>query len=286
MHDLALIGGDLYANAVGHNAVVKLERNSGYKRVWWPKCIETKSGPAFGQNYIQLNSIAAGAKLHDSYFTASSDNISHRRPGHKNYPVDKRGVVFSAATREVLATGLTRPHSARLRANGRKQEIWVDNSGYGEFGLINGKHFEPVIKLPGWTRGLAFYQNLAFVGTSCVIPKFRQYAPGLDVKTSICGIHAIDLKSGKILGSIIWPFGNQIFAIDWIESSKTAGFPFAVPGDRKTKSEQNADRRTLFYTFDVFNSDIFNSQGNGNGNNHHQKEKMNGSRKRKLLGAK
>ena len=39
---------------------------------------------------------------------------SARRPGHLNFPVDGRGVIFSGRTRDVVATGLTRPHSARL----------------------------------------------------------------------------------------------------------------------------------------------------------------------------
>ena len=48
-HDLALIGGNLYANAVGHNAVVKLEAEGRFRRVWWPKCIEKDGKPVFEQ---------------------------------------------------------------------------------------------------------------------------------------------------------------------------------------------------------------------------------------------
>lgn len=243
MHDLAMVGGGLHANAVGHNAVISLHDDGSYNRVWWPRCIETKDGPQFGQNYIQLNSIAAGKNLQSSFFSASSDRISNRRPGHRNYPVDKRGVIFSGKTREPIAYGLTRPHSARLDAKGK---IWVDNSGYGEFGLIEDGVFMPVTKLPGWTRGLSFCQGVAFVGTSRVIPRFSQYAPGLDVSASICGIHAIELKSGKVLGSIIWPFGNQIFAIDWLPRKRTGGFPCLL-------ERQNRDLKTLFYTFSTRN---------------------------------
>ncbi|MGH2362612.1 MAG: DUF4915 domain-containing protein, partial [bacterium] len=186
MHDLALIQGALHANAVGENAVVRLYDDGQYERVWWPRCIETDSGRMFGQNYIQLNSIAAGTDLSTSYFSASADRPSARRPGHKNLPVDKRGVIFSGATREPVARGLTRPHSARLY-NGR---VWVNNSGYGELGVVENGGFAPVARLPGWTRGLCFYGQIAFVGTSRVIPRFRRYAPGLDVDTSLCGVHA------------------------------------------------------------------------------------------------
>ena len=243
MHDLSLIGGKLHANAVGHNAVVRLNNDSTYERIWWPSCIETENGPVFGQNHIQLNSIAAGKDIQHSFFSASSDNISFRRPGHKNYPVDKRGVIFSGATRDVVARGLTRPHSARLH-NG---DVWVDNSGYGELGFIDSECFHPVVSLPGWTRGLCFYNDIAFVGTSRVIPRFAQYAPGLDVDDSQCGLHAVDIRSGKVLGSMVWPSGNQIFAIEWIPQKTSLGFPFASV--RRKEKE-----KLLFYTFSTSGS--------------------------------
>ncbi|MEI6043102.1 MAG: DUF4915 domain-containing protein [Chloroflexota bacterium] len=239
MHDLALIDGGLYANSVGQNVVVRLYEDGHAERVWWPHCIETEAGPVFGQNHLQLNSIAAGTDLASSYFSASTDKLSARRPGHKNFPVDKRGVIFSGASREPIVHGLTRPHSARLHEG----QIWVDNSGYGELGVAEDSKFKAVIQLPGWTRGLCFCGKIAFVGTSRVIPRFRQYAPGLDVEASVCGLHAVDLVSGKILGSLIWPYGNQIFALDWISTSYSTGFPFSV-GKRATLQE-----KMLFYSF-------------------------------------
>ena len=242
MHDLALIDNALYANSVGQNCVIRLHDNGSYERVWWPRCIETENGPAFGQNYIQLNSIAAGDDLKSSFFSASADKLSSVRPGHKNFPVDKRGVIFSGSTREVILRGLTRPHSARLY----KGKIWVANSGYGEFGFIENGGFSPILKLPGWTRGLCLYKNIAFIGTSRIIPRFLQYAPGLDADSSLCGIYAVDIKSGQVLGSLIWPYGNQIFAIDWILSQVSFGFPFSINASRTANR-----KKTLFYAFET-----------------------------------
>ncbi len=100
LHDLALVDGRLHANAVGQNAVVTLDEDGGARPVWWPRCIETRKGPVFEQNHIQLNSIAAGKDLSSSYFSASADRISRRRPGHRNFPTDGRGVIFDGAARE------------------------------------------------------------------------------------------------------------------------------------------------------------------------------------------
>jgi uncharacterized protein (TIGR03032 family) len=229
LHDLALVGGELHGNAVGHNSVVRLDRESGYEHVWWPRLIDGAEGPDWSRNYIQLNSIAAGATLAGSYFSASADEITTRRPGHRNFPVDGRGVVFDGASREPVARGLTRPHSARLHGG----ELWVDNSGYGEVGVVADGSFRPVASLPGWTRGLCFVGRVAFVGVSRVIPRFRGYAPGLDVERSRCGVIALDAGSGSVLGSCVWPQGNQIFSIEAIPRTVTSALPFRA--DRRTR---------------------------------------------------
>jgi uncharacterized protein (TIGR03032 family) len=237
IHDLAMIGGRLHANSVGSNVVVELGEHAP-AAVWWPASIERDGAPLTDRNYIQLNSIAAGDDLATSFFTASGERPGRYRPGHPRYPVDRRGVLYSGATREPVLRGLTRPHSARLRAG----RVWVDDSGYGEVGVAADGRFERVARLPGWTRGLAFAGNVAFVGTSRVIPRFAQYAPGLDPVRSRCAIHALDAGTGALLGSLEFPHGNQIFAIEAVPAAWAGGFPFRA-GARPD------DARALFYAF-------------------------------------
>jgi uncharacterized protein (TIGR03032 family) len=221
--------------------VVRLEDDGVMRRGWWPRCIEAPRGPLFTQNQIQLNSIAAGPDLRRSFFSASTDEITRRRPGHRNFATDGRGVIFDGASREPIIRGLTRPHSARLH----RKRLWVANSGYGELGFAEDGAFVPVSRLPGWTRGLCLVGPLVFVGTSRVIPRFRQYAPGLDVETSVCALHAVEAATGRVLGSLAWPHGNQIFGVDWAPREMSTGFPALV--GRK----QPARIRQLFYAFDI-----------------------------------
>ncbi len=239
IHDLAIVGNDLHANAVGQNAVVCIDGHR-HEPVWWPRCIEQRSVPDFGRNYIQLNSIAAGKTLKDSFFSASSDVIGNRFPGQRNYPVDRRGVIFSGATREPIVRGLTRPHSARLW----RRVLWVNNSGYGEFGATDNGAFLTVARLPGWTRGLTFVGGYAFVGVSRVIPRFSAYAPGLDGSKSVCGVFVIEMSTGKVVASIVWPIGHQIFAVDWIKASAASGFPYLAAGRNDTSRLER-----LFYGY-------------------------------------
>lgn len=242
IHDLAMIGEFLHANSVGQNSVIKVCDSGKTERMWWPKCIETDEGPIFGANYLQLNSIAAASTIEDSFFAASTDELTELRPGNPDFPVNGRGVIFSGATREPIARGLTRPHSARLY-NGR---IWVDNSGYGQVGYVDGAEFQPIAGLPGWTRGLCFAKGVAFVGTSRILPRFSKYAPGLDADASVCGVYALDLESGQILGGMIWPHGSQIFAVEALPRDFCTGLPFGLPGRGDRDREKH-----MFYSFQV-----------------------------------
>lgn len=240
IHDLALVGGQLYATSVGQNAIVQIDDSGDFTPVWWPECIETQDGPILERNHLQLNSIAAGESLERSYYSASTDEVTSVVPGDLDFPVDKRGVIFSGLTRKPIARGLTRPHSARLH----NDNIWVNNSGYGEVGFINGDSFSVVRKLSGWTRGLSFHGSRTFVGTSRVLPRFRQYAPGLELESSVCGVHIVDIGKGTVEASIEWPYGSQIFSVEWAPRSFTTGLPFHVGAEATHDKE-----RQLFYTF-------------------------------------
>lgn len=244
LHDLAFIGGVLHGNAVGLNAVVRLAAPGECEPAWWPSAIENEGRPDMSRNYLQLNSIAAGSDLASSFFSASSDEPSSRRPGHRNFPVDRRGVIFSGATREPVVRGLTRPHSARLY----RDELWVDDSGYGRVLVIRNGESVTVARLPGWTRGLTFVGDTAFVGTSRVIPRFAQYAPGLDVQRSVCAVHALDIRTGEVRGSICWPSGNQVFDIAVLPRRTTLGFA-AQTGRRRRRNAL----RSFFFSYHIPN---------------------------------
>jgi hypothetical protein len=78
----------------------------------------------------------------------------------------KGGVVIDVDSGEVLARGLSMPHSPRWYAG----RLWVCDSGAGTFGFIdlNTGTYQPVAETPGFTRGLDFAGSFAFVGLSQV----------------------------------------------------------------------------------------------------------------------
>ena len=117
---------------------------------------------------------------------------------------------------EVITRGLSMPHSPRWYAG----RLRVCESGTGTFGYIDrstGK-YEPIAEVPGFTRGLDFAGNLAFVGLSQV----RESAvfSGIPITVRLtaeertCGVCAIDLKSGQVVGLLRFETAVQeVFAV-------------------------------------------------------------------------
>ena len=220
-HDLAFIGDELYANSVGQNALIKPDfGKAGSDDIIWQPDIETGKDLK-AANYLQLNSIAAGRNVEESCFSASVAIPQRLRPGNPRFDVDGKGVIFNGKSK-IVATGLTRPHSARFADN----KLWVCNSGYGGLGFIDDGKYVDFKTFAGWTRGLHFRENIAFTGISRILKRFENYAPGLNPRKAISAIVATDINTGKETGRIEFPSGNQIFAIESIPGNITNGFIF------------------------------------------------------------
>ncbi|MGA2257941.1 MAG: DUF4915 domain-containing protein, partial [Thermoguttaceae bacterium] len=76
------------------------------------------------------------------------------------------GLLMDVDSGENLCRGLSMPHSPRWYGG----RLWVCESGSGTLGYVdlNSGRYEPVAAVPGFTRGLDFAGDLAFVGLSQV----------------------------------------------------------------------------------------------------------------------
>jgi len=126
------------------------------------------------------------------------------------------GVLFDVASGESITRGLSMPHSPRWYAG----RLWVCESGAGTFGVVDLKtgKYEPVALVPGFTRGLDFLGNFAFVGLSQV----RESAvfSGIPITERLtehertCGVCAIDLTTGQVVALLRFETAVQeIFAV-------------------------------------------------------------------------
>lgn len=135
-----------------------------------------------------------------TYVTACSE--TDEAAGWRNHRVDG-GVVMHIPSNEIIARGLSMPHSPRWY----QDRLWLLNSGTGELGYLSGEQFVPVTFCPGFVRGLAFWKNYALVGLS----KLRSKAfTGLVLETRLaadhmtaqCGLAVVDLNTGAVVHAL------------------------------------------------------------------------------------
>ncbi len=222
IHDVVMSDDEVYVTVTGHNFVARVDLESGWERVWWPRVLDDLGPEAFAANWLQLNSIGLGpAGLHDAFFTAFSDETGGAKPWKAGYGPKGRGVVFSAGTRDVVLRGLTCPHSATVHDGA----LWLCDSGFGSVGVSEAGTFNPAARLPGFTRGLAFAGRYVIVGISKVIPRYEPYAPGIDPSASRCGLAIVDTKSGEIPAQLWWPEGLQIYDVQVLSDTTRPMLP-------------------------------------------------------------
>jgi uncharacterized protein (TIGR03032 family) len=223
VHDVTKIKSDLFVTATGLNFVAKVHADGGYERVWHPRCMDRLGRRAFTANYLQLNSIARGRHVRDSFFSAFSDQPTREKPWKAGYGPKGKGVVFEGSTRETVFRGLTCPHSIRRWKN----QLWVCNSGMGELAIVDPKRsrYHVVARLQGFTRGLAFLGPYALVGLSKVIPAYEPYAPGLDSRKSKCGLALIHVSTGRLEAEIEFPRGFQVYDVQTLDGVQEALLP-------------------------------------------------------------
>ena len=120
-------------------------------------------------------------------------------------PIPQRdgGVLLEVPSGETIVRGLAMPHSPR-RPRGR---LWLLESGTGSFGFVDraAGRCESVVTLPGFTRGLAFRDNLAFVG----LLQVRESANFSEVPIAEHALASGPAASGPDAG-IVWHLTLQL----------------------------------------------------------------------------
>ncbi|MFI4882240.1 MAG: TIGR03032 family protein, partial [Phycisphaerales bacterium JB064] len=147
------------------NCLATVSHTHSFKPVWAPPFIGAPLAEPVGEDRCHLNGLAADPQTGEpAYATAVSrsdvaDGWRDRRHGG--------GMLMDVRTNEVVAEGLSMPHSPRVHPDypGR---VWLVNAGTGYFGYVDlssGK-FEEVAFCPGFARGLTFVGGHAIVGLS------------------------------------------------------------------------------------------------------------------------
>jgi uncharacterized protein (TIGR03032 family) len=196
IHDIAVDadGRLVFVNTL-FGCLATISDTHSFKPIWRPKFISKLAA----EDRCHLNGLAM-KDGRPAYVTAVSQSDvndgwrDHRRDG---------GIVIDVQTDEIVAGGLSMPHSPRWH-NGK---LWLLNSGTGEFGHVDldSGRFEAVAFCPGYMRGLSFHGDYALVGLSK--PRHNKTFSGLALDDNLkakqaeprCGIQIIDLRSGDIV---------------------------------------------------------------------------------------
>ena len=166
----------------------------GFEPIWQPPFIKSfRPG-----DRCHLNGLAMGPNG-PAFVTAvgATDDLEHWRTERRG-----GGVVIDVASGEVVATGLSMPHSPRLH-NG---SLYLTHSGSGALVEVNPKEgtWREVGFAPGFLRGLAFVGNYAIAGSS--MPREGDLYSGLPLDDRLAeanqrprlGLFIFDLRTGSV----------------------------------------------------------------------------------------
>ena len=193
VHDIALgaDGRPVFANTL-FSCLATVSDTDSFMPIWQPRFISRLAA----EDRCHLNGLAMQDGTPRYVTVVGQSDVAdgwreHRRAG---------GSVIDVASGEVVAGGLSMPHSPRLH-NGR---LWLLNAGTGEFGWVDpaAGRFVPVAFCPGFLRGLSFIGDFALVGLS--MPRDNHTFTGLALDDALtsrgaeprCAVLAIDLRSG------------------------------------------------------------------------------------------
>ena len=196
-HDVGLgtDGRPLFANTL-FSCIATVSDGHSFRPLWTPPFVSRLAA----EDRCHLNGIAMdGGRPRFATAVSRSDVADGWRDRRRD-----GGIVIDVDTGEIVASGLSMPHSPRLH-DGR---LWLLNSGSGEFGFVDrdAGRFEPVAFCPGYARGLAFAGNHAVVGLS--LQRESRTFRGLALEDELgrrdvearCGLAVFDLATGDMTG--------------------------------------------------------------------------------------
>lgn len=192
VHDLGFAGGELWLVATAFSCLATLDADHSFIPRWAPSFI-TALAP---EDRCHLNGMAV---IDDriAYVTAlgTGDEAGSWRPGKA-----VGGVLIDVTSSQVAIAGLSMPHSPRWH-QGR---MWLLESGKGTLCVADpaGRRVQTVAELPGFTRGLTFLGDTAFIGLSQIRESstFGDLPVTRRLQERQSGVWMVDLRSGEIAG--------------------------------------------------------------------------------------
>lgn len=194
IHEIAWLGEELWLVNTRFSCLCTLDPDYSFVPRWRPAFITALSA----DDRCHLNGLAV-VDGRARYVSALGTTDT---PGGWRADKPHGGCVIDVETRDLVARGLSMPHSPRWH-DGR---FWLLESGYGDIVLMEPStgRWQTVARLPGFTRGLALAGPYAFVGLSRIrATSAMDGVPLAEQRDSLkCGVAAVDLRSGQLVGML------------------------------------------------------------------------------------
>lgn len=226
IHEMAYAGSELWIMNTRFSCLCTLDSFHSFVPRWQPPFITDLAA----EDRCHLN----GRAIRDNApaFVTALGRSNQARGWRQN----KRdgGIVLSVPDGEIVAEGLSMPHSPRWHEG----QLWVLESGTGSLGVIdpaNGR-YRPITSLPGFTRGLDFVGRFAFVGLSQV----RETAifsglPITEQEERSSGVWVVDTDCGEVVAFLRFDASvREIFAVSVLHNIR---FPELVVDDQQLLSD-------------------------------------------------
>jgi uncharacterized protein (TIGR03032 family) len=219
IHEMAWAAGELWFVNTRFSCLCTQHPDYSFVPRWRPPFISALAP----EDRCHLNGMAI-VDGRPRYATALGQ--SDERQGWRAHKHDG-GILLDIEANAVMLRGLAMPHSPRWHAG----RLWVLDSGNGGLGVVDpaSGRYEEVVRLPGFTRGLDFYDRYAFVGLSQVRESalFNGIAVAeLPIEQRACGVWVIDIVSGKPAAFV--KFEDQVQEIFAVQVAPGLHFPDVI----------------------------------------------------------
>jgi uncharacterized protein (TIGR03032 family) len=209
------------------SCVATMHATHSFTPVWRPPFISKLDS----EDRCHLSGMAfVDGELHYATAFAASDD------GWRGKPADG-GIVLDTRTNAIVAEGLMQPHSPRFHAGA----LWALDSGRGHLVRMDpaSRSREPVAFVPGFARGLSFFDKYAALTCSRLRPGTaadRELGDTLKARALVpwCAVLVVDVTNGEIvhwirLDGLVREMADVLFLTDtlspWVGTLTSIGTP-------------------------------------------------------------
>lgn len=221
-HEMAWCGDELWVVNTLFSCLVTLDDQFSFVPRWRPAFIRELAA----EDRCHLNGLAID-QGRPRFVTAMAE--SNTAGGWRETKATS-GCLIDIESGETVSRGFAMPHSPRVRAG----QTWVLNSGLGALervDLASGRH-DVVTAMPGYTRGLAFAGDYAFVGLSRI--RETSVFSGIPIaerrEELKCAVVVVDMRSGQSVAFLEFESGvEEIFDLQVVSGAKCTAITGPYP---------------------------------------------------------